>query len=280
MSNYREAHRFDHNVQTLESVETKDQLEGDSARIALPLFSMLIILLAAALIFFVIRTSPAYQPIMIACPHSQCATNIYSGAKRCPPSDSDQITYDPTFEVCNVARGCSHKKTPFIMYNPNLGGISTVNEAICPSDIAPEDCLCLSFQYCPDQAVVYFDPTRIVPVGPEELNAGSLDKDIYVQKRIWKTPSGIESADLPLGMTPGTGLNVTCMITLDNFKSAAWPPEECISGSLVKSTYFSGNTQETSVYLCADVDTSRCDLAVNHIELDEHGEYFCVDGAL
>lgn len=85
--------------------------------------------------------------VLVSCPTDQCATNIYSGQKRCPASGG-VITADAGFEVC-VSRGsCDDPTLPYAVQSDESTNILGVCEDD-PLTNQPVTCRCLSRPQCP-----------------------------------------------------------------------------------------------------------------------------------
>lgn len=79
------------------------------------------------------------KPISAPCPTGLCATNIYTGEKRCPSTETDIIMFNPIEEVCNVSNGCTNPTTPCLYYDVTIGTVCpgsslyTQLQGVCPT---------------------------------------------------------------------------------------------------------------------------------------------------
>ena len=95
------------------------------------------------------RNVPEISQTFIECPLGQCATDLKTGLKRCPTSDTVRINAVAGEEVCNPRTACTDPSTP---YAENLDN-STINTGICPLETT---CSCFSKPRCPRQIATYF----------------------------------------------------------------------------------------------------------------------------
>ena len=109
-----------------------------------------VILLAFFLwIFFLLKRDPPPAVLLKDCPVGQCATNIYTGDKRCPVPATGTIAYNLETEVCNSPSLCQNDRTPYALL-PDGG---TNSQGQC----APGDtCRCLSSARCPRFITTFF----------------------------------------------------------------------------------------------------------------------------
>nr|WIL04742.1 putative membrane protein [Cedratvirus duvanny] len=89
-----------------------------------------------------------------ACATNECATNIFNGEKRCPPSGG-QINLKRGIEVCNPPFSC-RGSTPYAVQED--GGTSS--SGLCPPGTT---CPCSRTPYCPDYVSVFFSVTGASP---------------------------------------------------------------------------------------------------------------------
>lgn len=89
------------------------------------------------------RTSTTF-----ACGIGQCATNLQSGFKTCPPSN-ESITIDPSQEVCNSPFVCDNLLTPYALQSDG----STDLNGVCEPNV---QCPCLAISQCPEYVLSAF----------------------------------------------------------------------------------------------------------------------------
>lgn len=100
------------------------------------------------LIFF-FQNIPNKQ-LLLECEKGKCATNIFSGEKRCAASNDETVLYDPSFEVCNSRFACENSQTPYAL----LPNGSTNIMGICAEG---HTCRCLKNNTCAKEIVTAFD---------------------------------------------------------------------------------------------------------------------------
>jgi hypothetical protein len=76
----------------------------------------------------------------IPCPPDQCATNLFTGLKRCPPA-GEQINSYPSIEVCNSPFLCDNPITPYAV----LSDGSATSSGVCQEGIT---CPCRRLPTC------------------------------------------------------------------------------------------------------------------------------------
>lgn len=107
-----------------------------------------IVFIVAGLLFLVIYSLVTKQEeTTLLCPLDECATNIFNGEKVCPSSTS-QVSYDPSFQVCNPRYAC-RGSTPYALQK----GGGTSASGLCPPET---ECACFRFPFCPDYVSSYF----------------------------------------------------------------------------------------------------------------------------
>lgn len=92
------------------------------------------------------------------CPTGQCATNIYSGVKRCPDTSQQAIQLNPGLEVCNAPNVCLDPQTPYALdanFGTNITGQCTINQ-----------CQCLNQAQCPNYITAYLQSNEGQPWEP------------------------------------------------------------------------------------------------------------------
>ena len=95
-----------------------------------------IILIGSFMIWLIILIIADTPPATLApCLPDQCATNIFSGVKNCPPP-GESLEYNTDIEVCNSRFFCDNAFTPLA---EQLDG-STNTLGVCPANV---ECRCL-----------------------------------------------------------------------------------------------------------------------------------------
>lgn len=96
----------------------------------------------------------------ITCEPGQCATDIQSGQKTCPPQDVSMVI-DPAQSVCNSRFLCDNPLTPYALQSDG----STNLNGICESRVLESgvevrvECPCLRTYQCPDYVLSVFTTT-------------------------------------------------------------------------------------------------------------------------
>lgn len=85
----------------------------------------------------------------IECSPGQCATNIYSGQKRCPEQGGSIISIAPT-EVCSSQYKCDNNQLPYSVQTDGSSILSTQ----CPDGI---NCRCVSTPMCANNVTSIFE---------------------------------------------------------------------------------------------------------------------------
>ena len=86
----------------------------------------------------------------IICPAGECATSLFSGFKRCPTNGNEQITVNPSQEVCNPVGSCTSPFTPFSINSDGSYNFS----GVCESINTP--CRCVNTPQCADYILSVF----------------------------------------------------------------------------------------------------------------------------
>lgn len=85
---------------------------------------------------------------LFICPTNECAINLQTGRKRCPPSNQS-INYDPSSEGCSAATACTNSLLPYAVNNDGSINMS----GICSSGMI---CSCQKVQQCPEYLLTGF----------------------------------------------------------------------------------------------------------------------------
>jgi hypothetical protein len=64
------------------------------------------------ILFFTVK-NPGNVIAYEKCTVGDCATRVATGEKRCPPTSTLQLEYDPILEVCNPLDSCTSSTTPY-----------------------------------------------------------------------------------------------------------------------------------------------------------------------
>jgi hypothetical protein len=95
-----------------------------------------IIIIGVFMVWLLILIFNDTPPTTLApCLPDKCATNIFSGVKRCPPP-GESISYNTDVEVCNSRFVCDNAVTPLAV---QLDGSTSV-DGICPTNV---ECRCV-----------------------------------------------------------------------------------------------------------------------------------------
>lgn len=81
------------------------------------------------------------------CPAGECATNVFTGSKRCPESFEVPVAASLPLEVCNPRFSCSDPATPYAINSDS----STNANGLCENDPLgnPIACRCQRYASCP-----------------------------------------------------------------------------------------------------------------------------------
>jgi hypothetical protein len=107
--------------------------------------------------------TPTYQYLL--CKPNFCPTNIQTGEKRCSEFISEQVPYDPIYEVCNPRNSCTNAATP----NAIQFDLSTDPLGICDTP----GCRCVNYLQTPSYTQVLFNVSggSIYTSNPQLLNS-------------------------------------------------------------------------------------------------------------
>ncbi len=185
----------------------------------MPTLSILTVIIVMAIILIFSRDP---GKLTETCGEGLCATNIYTGKKRCDTS----VKYSPTFEVCNPPRSCTDNKTQYLYYSTDKG--SEEKNAVCPDSIKEEDCKCMQIEYCPGNITTMFVK--------REINIGGQTVVRYVQTDNWTDDKNVTRATPPLSTFLPLGERALCSISAENLQNI-WPNDtvntrKCLRGTL------------------------------------------------
>ncbi len=116
---------------------------------------LIVILIIVSFLFFLVfnsRKAPSVSSndtVKLTCNPGECATNIFTGIKRCLDSETQEIEIDPGIEVCNSRFFCENPKTPFAVQSDQ----STNSEGLCQTDVI---CRCVQNPQCAEHVTAYF----------------------------------------------------------------------------------------------------------------------------
>ena len=128
-----------------------DGEEGVDSRILVAITLIILFVFWGIVIYLAIR-SPSVNPgtqVLANCPTEQCATNIFSGQKRCPPP-TGTIVADLGLEVCNPPNLCRNRLTPYAI---QFDG-STNLQGLCQPGV---QCRCVSSPTCANYITTIFE---------------------------------------------------------------------------------------------------------------------------
>ena len=210
------------------------------------LVTSLFILAFVAFVVYRIRIAPKTN-IVINCAPSQCATNIYSGTKKCPDNGS-VISIDPETEVCNSPFTCEDPKTPYAL----LSDGSTSLDGVCDDGVT---CRCLQRPRCPYYVTSFFRATNGNPYQSIDNQRIS-----FRQINTYTDLAGAHHTTKPLEyIDPATEF---CSIPIDWFnKQRVWP-SKCISGTIAfvpeDPEAFSASSTDTTPVACVLGSPNTC----------------------
>lgn len=219
-----------------------------------------IVLIVSFIIICLIIISPElkssnYESVMM-CPPSFCATNIFNGERRCPPTGGSVESIIGT-EVCNAPEGCTNINTRCVYENPENG-------TSCPGDLNytglctdENKCKCINRVFCPDWATAYFKPTIVIDNGAEINN-------VLVQETIWTKSTNTFTSETPISLGPYSTNDSICAVS-GNRLNNIWPQNECIRGNL-------GINDEDGLWYCMNSEID-CYGSILARKLD--GSYEC-----
>lgn len=187
------------------------------------------------------------------CPINQCATNIFSGFKRCP-EENTAIIVDQTKEVCNEKYLCTSTITPYAL---NSDG-STNYFGICEPNVI---CPCLRTNQCPEYIVSIFTANDGNPYNQltgQRITFPQITGTPPLQYTVGKTFCAAPLAWLPLS-TPGCNFVstangnsmtyndlITCMGLINNCNGIG-PSSPCAQGILALITNNPDNLTQNNI---------------------------------
>jgi hypothetical protein len=269
-------------LEIISSQKTEDVEKSEKRQnLIIPLISISILVLFIIILLFIVWREIFAKPFSVACPLGLCATNIYTGEKRCPSNNIEVISSDPTYEVCNVANACTNITTPCLYYDTTIGTVCPGDplykqiNGICPNTPSAHpvssttSCKCMSLKFCPNFATVYFNQETIENPGITNPSGQNQAFNTYVQNTVWIDPTNAPRTDQPL--SPGRANNTastTCGISSSNLQNV-WPTNSCVRGTLT-------HNQQDNLWYCTNVPSSlNCPIGyVPNLESD--GTYNCV----
>jgi hypothetical protein len=138
------------------------------------------------------------------CPVGSCATNIYTGQKRCPNLNST-VAANVTDEVCNLAFGCNNVITPYAVQSDG----SAIYTGTCEPNI---ECPCLSYPRCASYITSLFVNTN---GNPYQSTVGQ--QILFQQVNTYEVPSvpGISVSDTPPIIIDGNPASSFCTIPIN-----------------------------------------------------------------
>ncbi|SHO33284.1 Hypothetical protein BQ3484_216 [Cedratvirus A11] len=186
-----------------------------STDVLILVFTLVILLLSFFILgVYSLISRSGYSP---TCPTDECATNIFNGVKRCPPSGG-QINLRGGIEVCNPAFSC-RGSTPYALQED--GGTSS--SGLCPPGVT---CPCFRTPFCPDYVSAFFTVTGASPYE----NLQGTDAVVY------QNTSYVNAARQTVSLAP---LALPDDVSFCSFPSS-WRdrvyPRECVRGNLFYTT--------------------------------------------
>lgn len=117
------------------------------------------------------------------CAIGDCATNIYTGQKRCP-NLNQTVAANTEFEVCNIAFGCNNPSTPYAVQSDG----SAIYTGNCEPGV---QCPCLSYPRCASYITSLFSTTSGNPY--QSIVGQQIG---FIQTNTFVTPSTTSSSGL------------------------------------------------------------------------------------
>ena len=213
----------------------------------IPLLIVLSIMLFAIFIFYITREGT--EILRINCAPGQCATNIYSGEKRCPNEQDIVASIDPSIEVCNSPFACENILTPYAIQSDG----STSLTGLCDVDV---QCKCVQRPRCASYITSYFESVNGNPNLPIDSQ-----RIVYRQVESYNNLANEYEVISPLEYTDPS--MQFCKVPYDWVaKQRIWPTK-CISGTLVylpdDPLTFNRDVLEETPLACVRGDGTECD---------------------
>ena len=178
---------------------------------------------------------------LLSCPTGDCATNVFTGYKRCPTGPNETIIINPAFEVCNPQFACTNELTPFAL----LSDGSTDNNGICNAEV---QCACLSNAQCPDYIQSTFTASNGNPfamIGNQRISFPQMASYITDDNVLSNTPPFIYNVNTTFCLIPFSWLSFSSpgcnfidatqpnSFTYDEFLACVGLSNNCNSSSTV-----------------------------------------------
>lgn len=196
----------------------------DTPNIVLPILSIILVLTFIAIILWLIFRNPkpdfvnSNGQILESCDPGQCVTNIYTGIKSCPDSNSGVLLYNPVFQTCNSKFTCESDITPFAVQSDQSTNIS----GICPEGVT---CRCVRNPQCATEITTVFQVSNGNPYQSVNGNTTTFDQ-VYG----FIDSSGDVVNEQPIIIPVDQTTSTFCTIS-NEWLPRIWP-KECVRGTL------------------------------------------------
>jgi hypothetical protein len=180
--------------------------EDRTPKIILVAVTILIISIVLIIIVYLSISSPVTNlgSLVEKCNIGECATNIFTGEKRCSnvnPDEGNLVLYAAEYEVCNREFSCNNSLTPYALRS---NGSVDIN-GLCEKNT---QCRCLQNPQCPAFIMTTFNTNNGDP-----FMALDGQRISFYQNNRYKNAQGNPSQNLPLGyVNPATTF---CTIPID-----------------------------------------------------------------
>lgn len=195
---------------------------------------IIIVIFWGIVLYFAVDSVPAIKTaaqsgggILVSCPPGQCATNIYSGEKRCPPV-TGTIVSDAQVEVCSSQFICDNPLLPYAVQSDQ----STNQQGICETGVT---CRCLSQVQCPEYVTSYFETVNGNPyvslTGQRtQFSQSDVTQNLQTKSFSNNTPLQLTSPSIQFCTVPLLWLNRTSPGCTDESTMDATTIVNCMGG--------------------------------------------------
>lgn len=203
------------------------------AEVILTGVTLIIVLAALSYLSFTGLSTPT-STIQLACPPGYCRTNVFSGVKECPASNTT-MTYAPGFETCNSPHACESSVTPYAVQADE----STSTTGACPPNTV---CRCLRSQQCATHVVALYTTVNGAPTSTGNTNLYFSQRGGYIDaagRSIGQPPYTFypdtgEYCSIPVSWLTRSlpGCNFNQLLTAPSTIARCFARNPCISGTL------------------------------------------------
>lgn len=140
--------------------------KSDTPRIIILGITLILVFIFWIWVIIKIYNNAPTSTYYLQCSIGKCATNIFSGEKRCIEDNTSMVTYDPSYEVCSSRYICDNTTLPYAEQEDG----STNTTGICPNNTT---CKCYDTPRCPGENIVTFSSRSGILGGGLDPNQSS-----------------------------------------------------------------------------------------------------------